>query len=102
MKAVVFLLILCSVVFAQNQTIAPLNPCKDAIYLQLLSVPLDSMSQREYTYFITKHDECSKFQANSIANSVYFSSVQKQQDRKNLVVWVLIGIAVFSILMGAP
>jgi len=97
MKSVIFLLIFCSVIFAQNRTIAPLNPCNDVLYRQLLSVPLDSMSQREYSYFITKHDECSKFQA----NSVYFSSVQKQQDVKNKVGWLFIGIAIFSIFMGA-
>lgn len=49
------------------------NPCKDSLYMVLKKIPLDSMSQREYEYYILKEKECSEYR-----KIVYQTDPQKQ------------------------
>ena len=51
-----FFLIFLSVGVAQDY-----NPCKGKRFISLLKKDLDEMSEREYTYFIKKEEECSKY-----------------------------------------
>ena len=47
----------CVCIFAQN-------PCEDARFTELKSIELDSMSQRQYEYFMLKEKECQKYNEN--------------------------------------
>lgn len=62
MKQILLLLVftcLASIGFAQHVE----SPCNDSLYLVLKKVPLESMSERQYTYFIQKDKECASFQS---------------------------------------
>ena len=52
----IYLLIFLSSGLAQDY-----NPCKDKRFISLLKKDLDSMSERQYNYFIKKEEECSKY-----------------------------------------
>ena len=39
------------------------NPCKDKRFLYLTKIELDDMSDRQYSYFMRKEEECSKYKA---------------------------------------
>jgi len=34
------------------------SPCKDSLYLALKAKPLDSLTQREFNYYMVKAEEC--------------------------------------------
>lgn len=38
------------------------SPCNDSLYQALKKVPLESMTEREYQYFLQKAMACSEFQ----------------------------------------
>ena len=60
-KLTIISFFLFGIVFTQET-----NPCEDERYLQIKNKSLDSMSDREYAYFIKMGDECTKFeQSNS-------------------------------------
>ena len=42
------------------------NPCRDKKYLELKEKDLDSMSTREFEYFILKEKECSEYRRTNV------------------------------------
>lgn len=52
-KTIVLLLLPLSASFAQN-------PCEDQRYIELKRKPFDSMTQREYDYFMLKEKYCNE------------------------------------------
>ena len=55
-KILFILFILPSIVFSQQK-----SPCLDTRYVELKKKKLDEMSEREYSYFLKKDKECSKY-----------------------------------------
>ncbi|ODS29740.1 MAG: hypothetical protein SCARUB_05154 [Candidatus Scalindua rubra] len=46
------------------------NPCKDSLYLVLSKQDLNSLTDREYEYFMLKEKECSEYQRNGSQHTV--------------------------------
>ncbi len=62
MKVFLTLVLLFCSTLSKSQTKDTLNsPCKDKLYIELQKKNLDSLSQREYEYFMIKVKECSEF-----------------------------------------
>lgn len=61
MKTLLILLLLVTPVYSQTDTTA--NPCKDRVYIALQKKNIDSLSQREFDYYILKSKECSEYTA---------------------------------------
>lgn len=61
MKTLLILLLFVTPVYSQTDTTA--NPCKDRVYIALQKKNIDSLSQREFDYYILKSKECSEYTA---------------------------------------
>lgn len=69
------------VVFAQD------SPCNDSLYLQLKTISLDKMTQREYDYFLQKDAACNANQTNKI-------TIQQQNESANNRVGTIIVLSI--------
>jgi hypothetical protein len=67
MRVLFFSLILFSVMVAQDQAVSA-NPCDDPIYMQVVGMSLDSMSERQYAYFIERHEQCRDYEEKLAGN----------------------------------
>lgn len=65
MKRYLAVIILLIVSFTYSQ-----DPCNDSRYLELKKVPLDSMSDRQYEYFMLKEKSCSEMNVKAVSNIV--------------------------------
>ena len=58
--------------YGQGENLPTSNPCDDPIYKKLVSMPLDSMSERQYSYFTIMHEKCRTRQASEAeADAIY-------------------------------
>ncbi len=73
-----FLMIFFSIVVAQDY-----NPCKNKRFVSLLKKDLDDMSEREYTYFIKKEEECSKYKMKRKKPSKSKKNTNARKKRRN-------------------
>ena len=77
-------MIFFSVVVAQDY-----NPCKDKRFVSLLRKDLDDMSEREYSYFIKKEEDCTKYK------------MKRKRPSKSNKKWSKTGI-VFEVFITPP
>jgi len=90
MKKLILLLTL-TMMFGQT-----VSPCEDELYLELKSKKLDDLSEREYSYFISKDSQCSQYLSNNTSNQLlsnlkYNSELNSLKSRK---MFDLIGLTI--------
>jgi|TARA_Y100000310_G_scaffold66575_1_gene61904 hypothetical protein len=73
------------VIIADNQ-----SPCEDSVFVELKKRDLDSMSDREYTYFMEYNKRCEKFQKEKkreesirVINEPKIEKIPTEKDRES-------------------
>ena len=79
MKKLLFILFALPMIgFGQDE-----SPCLDARYLELKKKKLDEMSDREYSYFLKKEEECSSKKTNAssaLSDEELFTNLTKKNN----------------------
>lgn len=103
-----YLIVLCFLI----QLSLAQNPCQDSLYNYLKHKNLDSMSQREYEYFMLKEKNCSDEFTKNIGEVENSETVKKEKTTRIVVEYKMerdyvgfkpeIGVYVDDILYGKP
>lgn len=72
------------------------DPCKDSLYLSLKKIKLDSMSTREYEYYLSKEKECAEYNKVLLQNE----PAEKLADQYSSNSGVWIGLAIISLVIS--
>ena len=82
---------------------AATGPCADELYLRLKTVPLDSMTAREYEYFQSRDEACVQYQRDRASQGEAAATVERASNAYTGIILVssLLGFVTMLLVTGS-